>query len=34
MLILPGAFLLAAVFWFFLIKEQDKKGALELLKGK
>jgi hypothetical protein len=26
MLILPGAFLLAAVFWFFLIKEQDKKG--------
>jgi predicted MFS family arabinose efflux permease len=34
MLILPGAFLLAAVFWFFLIKEQDKKGALGLLKGK
>ena len=26
MLILPGAFLLAAFFWFFLVKEQDKKG--------
>jgi predicted MFS family arabinose efflux permease len=28
MLILPGAFLLAGLFWFFLVKEQDKKGKL------
>jgi predicted MFS family arabinose efflux permease len=34
MLILPGAFLLAGLFWFFLVKEQDKKGKLGLLKGK
>jgi hypothetical protein len=34
MLILPGAFLLAALFWFFLIKEQDKKGEQGLLNGK
>jgi predicted MFS family arabinose efflux permease len=26
MLILPGAFLLAGLFWYFLVKEQDKKG--------
>lgn len=29
MLILPGAFLLAALFWYFLLKEQNKKGRLE-----
>jgi len=28
-LILPGAFLLAALFWYFLVKEQNKKGRLE-----
>lgn len=26
MLILPGAFLIAGLFWFFLVKEQDKKA--------
>jgi hypothetical protein len=26
MLILPGSFLLAGLFWYFLVKEQDKKG--------
>lgn len=29
MLILPGAFLVAALFWYFLVKEQNKKGRLE-----
>ena len=29
MLILPGAFLVAALFWYFLVKEQNKKGQLE-----
>jgi hypothetical protein len=28
MLILPGAFLIAAFFWFLLVKEQNKKGEL------
>ena len=27
MLILPGAFLLAGLFWYFLMKEQDKKAS-------
>jgi hypothetical protein len=34
MLILPGAFILAAVFWILLIREQNRKGAMGLLKGK
>ncbi len=31
MLILPGAFLLAGLFWYFLMKEQEKKGVADEL---